>query len=168
MLTPLFKDDEIWKVYEKELISWIGTPYRHLQGVKGRGADCTLFIAHAMKNAGFLTKVEHDYYSKDWNIHTNEEVVLDGAFRHFRENTAPGIIVKRFLDNDLSKLRGDMLVFKTGRSKCINHCSVVMDKFDGRCQLSLQAINHRKVDYFPLGRFWLKRQRGGFRFYKEI
>ena len=171
MRIELFKDEEIWKTYLKELRSWMGTPYRHLQGVKGRGADCTLFIAHAMKNVGLLTDVKHEYYPKDWNIHTREEVVLEGAFRHFRENLPPGLTVDRFEENarDGFKLyRGDLITFKTNGSQCINHASVVLDDFDGRCQMSIQAINTRVVDYFPLGKFWLKRQRGGFRFYREI
>lgn len=166
-MTPLFYDTDLWKAYDKILRSWLGTPYRHLAGVKGRGADCTLFIAHALKEVGILTCVKHDYYPKDWHLHTGEEFVLESAFKHFRENCASGITFKYIGGRAKHQKRGDMLTFATTKTGITNHCSVALDDFDGRCQMSIQSIETRGVSIFPLGRYWLRKQTGLFRFFRE-
>ena len=34
-----FGNEAAWEAFRAEAESWIGTPYRHLQRCKGRGAD---------------------------------------------------------------------------------------------------------------------------------
>ena len=51
-----FDDDAAWEAFRREAESWLGTPYRHLQRCKGRGADCTLFIGQALLDAGDVYK----------------------------------------------------------------------------------------------------------------
>ena len=48
-----FDNEAAWEAFRAEAESWLGTPYRHLQRCKGRGADCTLFVGQALLD-GFL------------------------------------------------------------------------------------------------------------------
>lgn len=162
-MKPLFQDDARWQAMERELLSWLGTPYRHLQRTKGRGADCTLFVAQAMVNAGYLLSVEYDYYPKDWHIHTQEEFVLKSLERHIKNNL-PGWIHAIDLNNGDQLMRGDLIMYSTTKQGVTNHCAIVLDEFDGRCQMTIHSINRRGVSRFPLGRTWKRKQRGGFRF----
>ena len=41
-----FDNEAAWEAFRAEAESWLGTPYRHLQRCKGRGADCTLSLIH--------------------------------------------------------------------------------------------------------------------------
>ena len=47
-----FDNEAAWEAFRAEAESWLGTPYRHLQRCKGRGADCTLFVGQALLDAG--------------------------------------------------------------------------------------------------------------------
>ena len=44
-----FDNEAAWEAFRAEAESWLGTPYRHLQRCKGRGADCTLFVGQALR-----------------------------------------------------------------------------------------------------------------------
>ncbi len=125
MAAPLFLNDTAWQRYEAILRSWLGTPYRHLTMVKGRGADCALFIGASLVEAGILDKVIYEYYPCDWHIHTHEEVVLEGLFRHFSVHVAPGLALVR-LERDTALLRGDILAFATTLTGVANHAAVFL------------------------------------------
>jgi hypothetical protein len=162
-MIPVFFDDKIWRVFKAELISWVGTPYRHLQDAKGRGADCALYIARVLKSTGLLVDVVYDYYPKDWHIHTNEEFVLESFNRHIREHLVDGVgAIPLSKDDDL--IRGDVLTFSTTKQNVSNHCAVVLDDYNGRLRRIIHSINNRGVSFFPLGKRWRNRQRSGFRF----
>ena len=80
-----FDNEAAWEAFRAEAESWLGTPYRHLQRCKGRGADCTLFVGQALLDAGLLTRLEYDYYPRDWHEHTRDEYVLEASHRHMRD-----------------------------------------------------------------------------------
>ena len=82
-----FGNEAAWEAFRAEAESWIGTPYRHLQRCKGRGADCTLFVGQALVDAGLLTRLEYGYYPRDWHEHTRDEYVLEASHRHMRDCT---------------------------------------------------------------------------------
>lgn len=163
MIKNLFEDDSKWERFKTELFSWESTPYRHMQHVKGRGADCTLFIAQAMVNVGFLNKVEYDYYPRDWHIHTKKEFVLEALEKHIKSNLPPNIGAIDLTNQD-ALIRGDLIMYSTTKKNVTNHCAIVLDEFDGRCQITIHSIQGRGVSTFPLGRTWKRKQRGGFRF----
>ena len=81
-----FDDPHAWEAFRSEAESWIGTPYRHLQRCKGRGADCTLFIGQTLLDVGVLTRLEYGYYPRDWHEHTDEEYVLEASRLHIRDH----------------------------------------------------------------------------------
>ena len=78
----IFEKDILWERFLIICEDWYGTPYSHMQKAKRRGVDCTLFIAECLREAGFISKVEYDYYPRDWHIHTNEEIVLNNIKNH--------------------------------------------------------------------------------------
>jgi cell wall-associated NlpC family hydrolase len=125
MFRPFFERDDRWENCLEEMESWMGTPYRHLKMTKGRGADCTLFLASIWKYCGVLTEVKYDYYSRDWYVHTNENLVMDSLVYHMRHCTAPGIaiVAQGRKDRDIF-YRGDMIGFSFRENGIVNHAAL--------------------------------------------
>jgi len=170
-MKPIFDDDRQWLRFKQELLSWMGTPYRHLAHSKGGGADCTQFIAGAMLNIGLLTSVDYDYYPKDWHIHTKREFVLESCEYHIKNNLASGLGCVNLTEEQVKdpdfRMRGDLVVYSTTKMNVSNHCAIVLDEHDGRCQMTIHSIEHRGVSRFPLGRTWTRKLRCGFRFMEK-
>jgi cell wall-associated NlpC family hydrolase len=95
-----------------EALSWVGTPYRTAQRVKGKdgGADCLTLVAEVFERAGIVPRVEIPYYSQDWHLHRGVERYLEGVLAHAREvpNAEPG----------------DLALFRFGR--CFAHGAIVV------------------------------------------
>ena len=123
MWVPYFYDDQAWDLCRKEMLSWEGTPYRHLTMVKGRGADCTLFVGAVWKSLGILEYVTHDYYPRDWHIHTSLELVKNGFEWHFRNALRKGYSMID-VDNRTDFIRGDVLCFATTSTGVTNHTAI--------------------------------------------
>ena len=90
---------------------------------KGRGADCTLFVGQALLDAGLLTRLEYDYYPRDWHEHTRDEYVLEASHRHMRDYLRPGLEMAS-LPVGPPLLRGDWLAFSTTERRVTNHVAV--------------------------------------------
>lgn len=159
--SPYFIDDKIWYKFKKIYEGWLGTPYRHLTMVRGRGADCTLFIGACWLEQGILKEVTYDYYPKDWHIHTKVEFVIDGLHRHFADHCNKGFGIDK-LPPDSEKMRGDMLAFATTATGVSNHTSIYLN--DG---WMIHSINNRGVSYFPFGGFWDRKITAIFRIMKK-
>ena len=88
-----------------EALSWVDTPYHHQAKLKGVGVDCAQLILGVAQELHYTPKdVVVTGYSREWNIHNREEVMLGyleqfGAFE-----------VQRPLEG------GDILCFKFGRA----------------------------------------------------
>ena len=156
-----FSNEAAWEAFRAEAESWIGTPYRHLQRCKGRGADCTLFVGQALLDAGLLTRLEYGYYPRDWHEHTRDEYVLEASHRHMRDCLRPGLGMVS-LPVDAPLLRGDWLAFSTTERRVTNHCGLAWPCSGGGFQM-LHAINGRGVSFTPLGNWWLRRMTRHFR-----
>jgi cell wall-associated NlpC family hydrolase len=157
MPEPYFNNDTAWSKFEEVIDSWMGTPYKHLQMLKGRGADCTLFIGACWLELGIFTKVEFDYYPRDWHIHTKEELVLDNLYRQFRDSCGNGYSFKRF-PIDEPFIRGDMLAFATTKTGVTNHTSIWLGK-----KIMAHSLPQRGVSRFPFGGFFERKIKGVFR-----
>lgn len=155
-----FDDDCAWEVFRAEAESWLGTPYRHLQRCKGRGADCTLFVGQALLDAGVLTRLEYDYYPRDWHEHSDTEYVLEASHRHMRDHLRAGLRMLT-LPPGAPFMRGDWLAFSTTARRVTNHCGLVWPGSDGFRML--HAINERGVSFTRLGEWWLRRLTRHFR-----
>jgi cell wall-associated NlpC family hydrolase len=150
-MVPAFEDNSMWKRLLEVTDSWMGTPYKHLQMVKGRGADCALFVAAVWKELGILTDVVYDYYPRDWHIHTKEELVLEGLYRHFAENCHNGFAVNKLLPTD-EKIRGDLLGFSTTSRGVSNHGAIYIGE-----KIMVHSAPNRGVSKFPYGGYWERR-----------
>jgi cell wall-associated NlpC family hydrolase len=95
-----------------EAESWLGTPYRAAQRVKGRdgGVDCLTFVVEVFERAGVIPHYEVPFYPPDWHLHRDVERLLDGVLEHAREIDGP-------------PEPGDVVLFRFGR--CFAHGGVV-------------------------------------------
>ena len=88
-----------------EITSWIGTPWRHLQCVKGQGVDCVQLIIGVAKNLGWLLP---DYnsgkYPRDYSLHNSESLLIEEIKKLCVEIKKEDIGI------------GDILVFVNGKS----------------------------------------------------
>lgn len=150
IMQSVFLDDNKWNEFKTVFESWIGTPYRHLTMVKGRGADCTLFIAACLYEAGYLTDVTFDYYSKDWYLFSKEELVMESYIKCTKENLREDYSTILF-DNTVELIRGDILVFSFARSGVKNHTAI----YTGDNKI-IQSINsgRKVIDYLKLMKFF--------------
>ena len=155
----IFEAEREWERFQAIAVSWLGTPYRHLQAAKGRGADCTLFVGSCLVEAGYMTRLDYDYYPRDWHVHTGREFVLESAHKHFRENMAQGYAVERLDPQEEALQRGDMVAFKTPGSQVTNHAGLVWP--DGTM---INSMNSRGVCFLPLTDQWMRRATTIFRF----
>jgi cell wall-associated NlpC family hydrolase len=151
-MKPLFESDENWKKLLAIIKSWEGTPYRHLAMVKGRGADCTMFIGAIWKEFGIISEVEHEYYEKEWHIHTNEEKILNSFKDHWEKYRNQKYAFVDFKPGE-EMMRGDLLTFSTTSQKVTNHASIYMGETE-RGEMMCHSINRRGVSYFPFRGFW--------------
>lgn len=161
MIKQIFEDNDEWKKMEKILLSWLHTPYRHLQMAKGRGADCTLFIADAWREYGILSKVTFDSYSEDWYLHTNNEYIVDGIIKHIKSNFNSGYGAKQIKDIQ-GILRGDLLCFSTTERNVSNHCAVYMNN-----DLIIHSVRKKEVCLYNFKDYWKKRIKNIYRITKE-
>lgn len=164
-MSPLFEEQAAWQEYRRILESWLGTPYKHCTMVKGRGADCTLFIAACWKEFGILDQVKYDYYSHDWHLHTYEEKILDGLYTHFCNYLNPEYRIVQ-LDPDVPLLQGDTISFALTPTKVSNHASVYMGD-TGRGKLMLHSVRSKGVSLFPLAGYFEKHKSNVFRIMRK-
>jgi cell wall-associated NlpC family hydrolase len=92
--------------------SWIGTPYRSAQRVKGPegGVDCLTFVVEVYERAGVIPHSAVPFYPPDWHLHRGVERLLNGVLEHAREVDGP-------------PEPGDIVLFRFGR--CYAHGGIV-------------------------------------------
>lgn len=135
------------------LEDWMETPYRHLCMVKHRGVDCSLFIGAVLKELGLLQEVVHDWYSKDWFIHSHEEKIMDGFVDHLLEHMADNYSMIS-LPVSTEWLTGDMFGFTTIGTGVVNHTGFYVGN-----KKMVHSIETRGVSDMLLGNWWRKRMR---------
>jgi len=119
----LFHDENEWKKFKNELLEWVGTPYRHMWNVKGRGADCAQFIGVALINAGIMDYYEFEYYSIDWFLHTEREILIEHIYKN-RKYLRDGLDFLELPPNS-DIFRGDYLVFSIKSPKGLGNHSAI-------------------------------------------
>jgi cell wall-associated NlpC family hydrolase len=129
VMSSAFEDNQFWEKFKKELLSWKGTPYRHLQCAKGKGGDCTFFLADVFFKTGIFKKVETpEFYPKDWYLHTNIDVIRTRLEENFASNTVDAYEWRYNIDDGKEELiRGDLALFILRPSIAVNHhCGVYL------------------------------------------
>jgi len=125
-MTPYFAIPENKSRYEKILRSWIGTPYRHATVLKGRAADCVLFVAATLVELGVLPQLPNmGYYWRDWPVHGREEFLLK-SIDTYRKDLIDGLFLERFEADEKEVIWGDWMIFKMF-TKFSNHSVVYLD-----------------------------------------
>jgi len=157
-----FADDSLWEKTVQVSRSWIGTPYRHMFAARGRGADCTMFLAKIFESVGILKMPKIEYYPKDWFIHTDQEIVLEGLASAIKHSITNGFYAEMFRFEGQEFLRGDLLCFALNKNGITNHAGMWLE--DSRI---IHSINNRGVSiltYRPA--LWNHRLTNIFRVYK--
>lgn len=160
-IRPAFQEPVLWAQFSRALRAWIGTPYRHLCMVRGRGADCTLFVGGVLLECGILRRVEYDYYAKDWYESADRDMLVENLYSHFQRHRAPGYTIEK-LPPDVALLRGDVLGFSTRRPGITNHVGVLVAP-----RLMIHCVERRGVSEFEYGDCWSRRLSHVFRIMKE-
>ena len=164
MLQPYFCNKDNWDKFVSECLSWMGTPYYHLQMAKGYGADCTMFIGGVFIGIGVLNKIDYEYYSKDWHVVTDDPIVENSIKDNFNKNVSnKNLSFKKVLNVDGDWVRGDLLLISTLKSTLSNHAGLLWD--DGRMY---HSINNRGVDFAFYGKWWQRHTRYKIRLFEEI
>lgn len=178
-----FLDPDLRERYKDILMSWHGTPYKHLWMAKGRGADCTLFIAACLKELGVLKEVVYEYYPDRWFLSTKKEYILEAFHKHTNEHMAEGYRLAWFnrADYDFDKreeldmvpgfifsrdrfLFGDILSFTTTKMNVTNHCAVWLD--DGLQMLN--SVRKQGCIVSTYGSHWERRLTNILRVYRMV
>lgn len=152
-MNPAFEDNLFWNNFFEELLSWKGTPYRHLQCTKGIGADCTLFLSDVFLKIGlFYRSTMPKFYPKNWFLHTKEDLVRKNLEESFSSDMKKGykwVYEKYEKEEDL--IRGDIVLFILRPSINIAHHTGV---YLGKGKF-FQGTVKRKFDVEDFGK-WKK------------
>lgn len=140
-MTPYFQDDDHWTALLVELESWLKTPYHAMTQQKGRGADCTLFIARACQNIGILSTIDVRYVAPDWFRHTKDSVILASFLAH-EKYLLPNLHFFESQEVSDDPLRGDILLIALNKGAPAHHCGIYCG--DNRM---LHCSNHSGVHY---------------------
>jgi len=142
-----FEGEERQNELGRVLESWIGTPYRHWSGVKGLGCDCIHFVVRVYEEMGVPVKnssgkFEIPRYNKDWHLHNEDELLLQGIVSQINVIYAP-------LNSPMS---GDIILVRYGMAA--SHASIY---HEGRLYQSITGAGVRKISYSD--HQWNKRKR---------
>lgn len=144
------------------LLSWLGTPYKHRGHLKGRAADCTLFIGLCGIEMGIYDKIDYDYYPSDWHIHTKMEVVLDGIKAN-EKNLKNNLHFEDLGKIDTKQLKfGDWLLFSISPQGVSNHSGIYIGNGE-----FISALNNEGVCIKKLDESWSKHIKHTFRLYEK-
>lgn len=89
---------------KQEALTWVGTPFRHNQSCKQRGADCVGLVYGTYKALGCIPlEFQPKPYSQQWHMHKNEELLIDHALAFGCTD----------VNGDMQS--GDLLFFQYGR-----------------------------------------------------
>ncbi len=95
-----------------EAVTWIKTPFAHMQCCKGAGVDCANFLYGVFRNVGFAPVLQIEQYPPDWYLHRNEERFLGWVEKFGRPITGPPF------------KPGDVVMYRYGRT--FAHSAIVV------------------------------------------
>jgi cell wall-associated NlpC family hydrolase len=94
-----------------EARTWLRTPFCHDTQLKGFGVDCAQLLIAVYAGVGLIERFRPDYYSENWFLHRDAEVLQD--------------TVARFCQPTEDPRPGDIALFRFGRSRA--HAAIVVD-----------------------------------------
>lgn len=109
-----------------EMMSWLGTPWKHGIARKGFGVDCIQFAVHVYINLGILpSNFKTIKYKKDWSLHNSKSILENELGKYATKICIDNINFKN--PNEILH-EGDILTFVFG--KCASHAGLYFS--DGR------------------------------------
>lgn len=161
MSVPFFENAENRKLFFSILKSWLGTPYRRNCAVKGRGADCSLWIAASLHEAGILTSYEAPaYLPRDWHVHGDREIFLESFLAHV-QRLAPGLEIKEIGQAE-KLIFGDLIIMSVSKRKLCNHSALVVS--EKRIMHSIEKLGVIEDEI----RRWTPYQKRGYRLWQSV
>ncbi|ARB06120.1 minor tail protein [Dinoroseobacter phage vB_DshS-R5C] len=125
--------------------SWIGTPYRHQQKVKGAGCDCLGLLRGVYEEVTGLLSEKPPPYTPSWGEAQGQELMLAAAAKYL----VPATEIEP----------GAVLVFRMKPGAVAKHCSIVTEK-----DAMVHAHIRRGVVEEFLVPYWTRRIAGIFKF----
>jgi cell wall-associated NlpC family hydrolase len=105
-----FEDPNNLKALHISLLSWMGTPYRHFKGIKGKygGCDCIHMVVGAYQECGADKgrTIHIPKYQPDWHLHNGEALLVGGITKQYSVEE---------IKNYSKVMDGDLIMFKWGR-----------------------------------------------------
>lgn len=112
------------KKLKKALDSWEKVPYKHMGQSRG-GVDCTKLMALILIDLGILSQIETSYYSEDWMLHGDCEILITAFFSHLCKyvdgNYKPLLLKYR---EGIQLQDGDVLGFSMNSKGLTNHAGM--------------------------------------------
>ncbi|MBS3650793.1 C40 family peptidase [Pseudaminobacter sp. 19-2017] len=96
-----------------EVLTWIGTPYRHQGRRKGVGCDCLGLVIGVWTAVYGIAPEEPGSYSADWAEAGGEDRLLEAARRWFREKSPA------------QAAPGDLLLFRWRKELPAKHAAIL-------------------------------------------
>ena len=124
-----FIDEKLEKLCEV-LESWEGARYLHMGTTRG-GVDCSKLIGLIFKELDILQDFDGEtYYSKQWAVHGDEEILLKSLHEHLATQLKQGFDYD-FLryNDDLDLCNGDVICFAMYEKDLCNHTGIFIDGF---------------------------------------
>lgn len=123
-----------------EALTWIGTPYHDLQGLKGVGTDCARFPLAVAMAVGLLPPTYRPpVYSPSWHLHQREELY----YRYLEEAGCQAVAWA-------ARQPGDLVLFRIGLTA--SHAAILLPGEE-----IVHAVVDAGVVRLPLTGAWLAR-----------
>jgi cell wall-associated NlpC family hydrolase len=147
----------------EELESWLGTPYRHMSGVKNKGADCIHFVVRILEkfDASQGRNIVVRPYPKDWNLHRGEELLRNEIERQLYVDKIGYRNEQQYLVFSEPIGNGDIILFKFGRLS--GHCGIF---FNSQVYQTLNRSGVEKISYWS--KDFLGRVTTVYKLYKKV
>ena len=134
-----FKETKRQEKLEKELLSWLKTPFKHRTCVKQKGADCVNFVAGVLSELGICKMPKIPEYPPDWNLHITRDLLIDGI------KTLPLATGLYFDEIDFKNpMIGDLMVFFYGKSA--SHAAIYFNGYIYQAVTGVGVVKSRYKD----------------------
>jgi len=127
------------------LDEWLGTPFRHHCGVKGKGCDCVHFVAKVLEELGIIKWRNNliPEYPRDWHLHQTREALKDSVLRELKAESVT-----------FDSLRnGDILLSHYGKAS--SHAAIYYEEhvYQSLTKIGVKRINFNDSTYFKQMKF---------------
>lgn len=165
MMKSYFADPQHLKALREIISRWEGTPYLHM-GTKCRGGvDCAKMVGLILTELGVIPGIEDKFYSRDWHLHGNDEVLAQSVRRH-GEKLRAGLSLREWANDPVEVQPGDVLLFAVARRNGpAHHAGIYLGTPSGSVGAAemFHCIQRAGAVVSQFGKTWRERTRFIFR-----